>query len=145
MSVKIALRFVGLAFLQQTFANIIQSAEQEHRRGKWYVVSVVKYAEILEWDRPHWRVAIQQLADEYALSTSEQQESLNMMIAGGNMSKKLAEKLAARIRRMIREQKIIETGNYLASIAAGSTLEEAISLSTSQLLDPSTAIGMEVV
>ena len=140
----ISLAFTGFAVLQEIFDNVIQSAERETRRGQWYVVSIVRYGPFLEWQNPHWQVAIQSVADEIELDTSQQMEMLNAMVAGGNLTKKIADKLMRRVRRMIIEKDLIDTGNYLASIAMGDTLESAMSASMSQLLDESTSVVIDI-
>lgn len=137
---SIALRFAGFDVLQDAIEDILNAANEQKKRGNWYVASVVEYAEILEWNTPHWRVAVQSLADEVELSTKDQQDMLNAMIAGGNLTKVMAQRLAARIRRYIREFGLVDTGNYLNSIAIGPSLGDALLQSRSQLLDPETAI-----
>lgn len=140
---SIKLAFTGAAFLQEAFNVIIREAEKQKQRGKWYVVSVVRYAEILEWRTPHWRVAIQSIADEIDLDVKQQLDMLNGMIAGGDLNKKTAEKLQRKIKSLIIANGFVKTGNYLGSIAIGPTLEQAIQNSLSQLLDPTTAVVSE--
>lgn len=136
----ILLRFVGIHALQDAFGSILDIGLKEQRRGDWYVVSAVEYAEILEWRTPHWRVAIQQLSDEITLDTRKQQDMLNIMIAGGSIRKETAMRLKAGIRRLIRANGLIDTGNYIGSIAIGNSIGEAIGNSDALLFDPSTSV-----
>lgn len=136
----LALRFIGIQALDKAFDEILNAALDQKQRGQWYVASAAEYGEILEWRTPHWRVAIQMLADDVTLDTKQQQDYLNAMVAGGSMTKKVALSLKARVRRLIRQYDLIDTGNYLASIAIGPSVGEAFINSEDQLLDPSTSI-----
>lgn len=140
------LAVVGAKVLQAAFTKFITSAEQERARGKWYVVTVVDYAQVLEFGsrhmpaRPHWRVAMEIMADDIKFSKKEQEDMLNGMIAGGNLRRDMALRLVKRIRALIRSGGMVKTGNYLASIAMGPTEGAALASSFENLLDPSTSV-----
>jgi hypothetical protein len=136
----ILLRFVGIKTLIEAFDEILKMGLEEQRRGDWYVVSAVEYAEILEWNTPHWRVAIQMVADEITLDVKQQQDMLNIMIAGGSLTKATVTRLASKIRMLISANGLVDTGNYIGSIAIGPTQGEAFLNSEAQLLDPSTSV-----
>ena len=136
----ILLRFIGIAALGDFLSEALDAALMEQRRGKWWVVSVVEYGEILEWRTPHWRVAIRQLADDIEFDISEQQDMLNVMVAGGSLRKETVQRLATRIKRLIIANELVDTGNYLGSIAIGPSLGEALVQSESQLIDPETSV-----
>ena len=140
---SVLLRFAGIQVLSKAFDEILEAAFNTQQRGKWVVVSAVDYAEVLEWRTPHWRVAIQSIADEFELDTREQQAALNVMIAGGSISKDLATRLAKEVRNRIHGENLIDTGNYIGSIAIGPSIGQAFIQSESQLLDPSTSVLSE--
>lgn len=136
----VTLSFFGLTALAKVFKEIVEMGLEEQRRGDWHVASAVDYAEVLEWRTPHWRVAIQSISDEVTLDVSQQQEMLNVMIAGGSLNKVTVMKLKSKIRMLIKANGLVDTGNYLGSIAIGPTQGEAFMNSESQLLDPSTSV-----
>jgi hypothetical protein len=136
---SIIIRFAGMAALDAAFDQIIGAAGRENK-GQWYVASAAEYAGILEWRTPHWRVAVQMLADEVTMSQPEQQEYLNAMVAGGSMTKKMVMTLKATIRRQIKLHGLVDTGNYIGSIAIGPSEGEAFINSEDQLIDPSTSV-----
>ncbi len=134
------LRFLGIGVLSSFLNRVLNIATQENRRDEWYVASTVVYGEVLEWNTPHWRVAIYILANQIEFSGEEQQEMLNAMIAGGSLREETILRLKATIKDLIKANGLIDTGNYIGSIAVGSSREEAFMQSDMQLLDPTTSV-----
>lgn len=138
------LRVIGLVEAIDFLEDLIDGARKMQTDG-WYVVSVVDYAAIQEWGainhpaRPHWRVAIQKIADNFNMVIEGEEQLIDMIIAGGGLTKKIALSLKAEVRRQIKAQGIFRTGNYYGSIGIGRTLEEAIADSQSKLIDPSSS------
>lgn len=137
---SVAMRFFGMNLLRTFLDKIINIGVQEDRREEWYVVSSVVYGEVLEWNTPHWRVAIHILSNQIEFSGEEQQEMLNAMVAGGSLKKETILRLKAVITDLIRANGLIDTGNYIGSIAVGPSREEAFAQSDIQLLDPTTSV-----
>ncbi len=136
----ILLRFSGAGLLSKFMRKALRAATDENRRAEWFVVSTVVYGEVLEWHTPHWRVAIHVLADQIEFSGEEQQNMFNAMVAGGSIGEELAFRLKATVKDLILAHDLIDTGNYIGSIAMGPTHDEAMSQSDFQLLDPTTSV-----
>ena len=146
MAVSTMLRVAGASALANTFVSILANSKAEQTRGQWYVVTVVDYAVILEFGsknvpaRPHWRPAMESVADEVSFGGPDNDEMIHAISVGGNLTRRMAIRLAKRIRALIRCGGMVDTGNYLASIAEGKTEAIAVAESESRLLDPSTSV-----
>ncbi len=138
MANPISLKFAGIGALVSAFEHIISMASGQDE--SWFVASAVSYGEVLEWNTPHWRVAIHILANEIEFSGQEQQNMLNAMLAGGQISKETIKRLRIKVMDMISAHRLVDTGNYLGSIAIGATMDEALSESDSILLDRTTSV-----
>lgn len=148
---QITMRFVGYQALRKVFEKFLVGAEAEQKRGAWWVVSVVDYALILEYGSqkqiatPHWRIAIQSLADDVELNVDDSQSKLIDAIAVGELRKDIAKSLLSRVKRLIIQNDLVDTGNYLASIAMGASQEEAFANSVAGLLDPDTSVVIGII
>lgn len=135
----VSLNFFGITGLIAAFQQIIDSAIKSNN-SEWFVASAVVYGEVLEWNTPHWRVAIHILASEIQFDGREQQNIINAMIAGGFISKEVILRLKAKVQDMILAHGLVDTGNYLGSIAIGPSMDEALSESDAILLDRTTSV-----
>jgi hypothetical protein len=131
------------------------------REGERHVASIVFYGPYQEWGtrklpaRPHWRPAAREIRAR-GISTRH----LAARTAGGRFTWAntpgeivlqtfgrdpvkdiVAGQLTRAVRKWIRIKDVIDTTNYLLSIAEGDTAQEALEKSRSRLLDPSTATG----
>ena len=138
---SVSLSFTGLSVLGHFMDEALEAAIEEEHSDGWYVVSVVEYAEILEWRTPHWRVAIQEIVDKTTIDLDEQDVYWNaMIVGGGGMQKEIAVRLANRIVAVIDVLDLIDTGNYRGSIAIGPSIGEALAQSSSQLINPESSV-----
>ena len=141
----IHLRIVGAVRALAIVNSIKHMAETQHR-GQWWVATVVDYAELVEFGtqkmpaRPAWREAIQRLIGEVTLNQQEADYMINATLVGGDLTKKVAMKLKAEIRRQIKTMGAIDTGNYYGSIGVGRTRAEALQDSINKLIDPSSSV-----
>lgn len=136
---SIILKFVGIIGLHEVFLDIMGKASNE-QIGEWFVVSTVVYGEVLEWNTPHWRVAIHLLANEIEFDGEEQQNMWNAMLAGGSIKEETAKRLRGVVKFLIAANNLVDTGNYLGSIAIGPTRDEAFFQSDLRLLEPETSV-----
>lgn len=137
------LSFTGLARLR-LFMSLSQRAAENF--GEAWVGSAVEYGPYQEFgtrtitERPHWRVAIPEVVNEIAGSQVEQGRVLDGMLAnvsgasnapvatvdsGGTAPMIVAQKIERKVKRIITAKRIIDTGNYRASVASGRTESQA--------------------
>jgi hypothetical protein len=103
--------------------------------------------------RPHWRPAAAEIRAKGVATRHRAARTAGGQFTFANTPGELvlqtfgrdpvknlvAGQLTRAIRRWIRIKDVIDTTNYLLSIAEGNTAAEALSKSRGQLLDPSTA------
>lgn len=115
-----------------------------------YVGSAVEYGPFQEFgtfwiqERPHWRVAIPEVIADAGSGglKREMEESLFEAVtagatssevdSGGNPPYVMALAIERRVKQVITAKKIIDTGNYRASVSAGRSEDEAYSKSVSR-------------
>lgn len=132
------LQLVGAAALRAAMARAIEAAREPQ---SYWVGSAVPYGPFHEFGttrvvaRPHWTLAIPVIAARYGLS-SQQNDLVNMMIeTPRGLVIQVAFDLERQVKLEIRAQGIIDTANYVGSIAAGETEEAAFALSESRRID----------
>ena len=157
---------IQMAGLRQLmlFFRLLQTAAKNS--GEAWVGSAVEYGPYQEFgtqflmERPHWRVAIPEIVAEVGGSAKLQEEVLDSMFArelagkgfGGpsgvmgadtseNGPLRIALMIERRVKQIMTSKKIIDTGNYRASVASGTKEAATFEKSQSQALDISTTGG----
>lgn len=132
------LQLFGAAQLLAAMNKAIDAAREPQT---YWVGSAVPYGPFHEFGtdnivaRPHWSVAIPVIAQRYGLS-SQQDELVNMMIeTPRGLVIQVAFDLERQVKLQIKAQGIVDTANYVGSIAAAETEEAAFSLSQSRMID----------
>lgn len=132
------LQLFGTAQLLAAMNRAIEAAREPQ---SYWVGSAVTYGPFHEFGttsivaRPHWSVAIPVIALRYGLS-SQQNELVNMMIeTPRGLVIQVAFDLEREVKLQIKAQGVIDTANYVGSIAAAETEEAAFSLSQSRMID----------
>ena len=137
-----AFRLIGLEALTAMISGLMEEAKDQERQ-QWWVVSAANYALALEERDPHWQEAVEIVAAkaEFGGTTVQTVGSGVAAPAIGNLTEDLANAIAAEVKDRIHLLGLIDTGNYLSSIAVGPDLQEAIRRSRSQMILPQKAIN----
>lgn len=145
-----ALQMLGLRALQTAF---MVAAKAGRNPGEAWVGSAVHYGPYQEFgtqymmERPHWRVAIPQVIAEVGGNQKLQNQVIDALMAreasgetfkemevdaGDNAPLAIALMIERKVKKIITSKKIIDTGNYRASIASGTGEYDAYSKSSTQ-------------
>lgn len=154
------LAMVGLQQLMLFFRLLENAAKNS---GEAWVGSAVQYGPYQEFgtqflrERPHWRVAIPEIVAEVGGNVKLQEQVLDSMFArelkkegfevgvsGGDASEsgplRIALMIERRVKQIMTSKKIIDTGNYRASIASGRTENETLDRSRDRATNPETTV-----
>ncbi len=134
-----ALAFTGLTQL----ASLLKRLEGA-TFGEAWVGSAVVYGPFHEFgtavlqERPHWRVAINEIVAGAAGNTELQEGIIKGLTAGaGDSPMEIALLIERRVKQLITSKGIIDTGNYRGSVASGRSETDVFAKSSQQAIDKS--------
>lgn len=133
-----AFRLAGLLEFMDVIKEIMDLADRYSKMDPWWVASAAKYAEWLQERDPHWEEA-------YALfvyTAETEVDIVGLFMGEGNLAEQLAEQYARALRWTIYAHGLIDTTNYVGSIAIGPTEADAYEQSIRQLILPETSIDV---
>jgi phage gpG-like protein len=114
--------------------------------GEAWVGSAVEYGPYHEFGtsqiaaREHWRVAVAEIIEEVGGKSGPSDEIFEAAFSDHNLMA-VALKIERRVKQIITEKHILDTGNYRGSVTSGSTDDEVFAKSASLAKDPRTVAG----